>query len=211
MHYSSSTIHHAEVLWNYLSGFRSVETSDVTIVCCSYDLRICDFACNTLKEGKTKRLIFSGNTGNWTNKLWHQKECDVFRERAIQNGICPTKIVTEDRATNIGENIAYSKDLVPTAEIVTFITKQNTILRVKLTQGIVWPEITAHYDAPNFIFPEQVSNIIGLFGLISEMVGDIQRIQEYPKLGYQSPIELPKPVIKSWNYLINNGFTQHLL
>lgn len=43
------------------------------------------------------------------------------------------------------------------------------------------------------------------------MVGDIERIQRYPALGYQVPHQLPQKVLDAWEYLIQQGFTQHLL
>jgi hypothetical protein len=76
---------------------------------------------------------------------------------------------------------------------------------------VQWPEIRAYISCPDIRFPDDVSNIVGLFGLINEMVGDIERIIEYPKLGYQVEHELPPEVIESWEYLKRQGFTQHLM
>jgi hypothetical protein len=60
-------------------------------------------------------------------------------------------------------------------------------------------------------FPQDVSPVIGLPGIINEMVGDIERIQRYPTLGYQVPHELPQDVLDAWTYLIRQGFTHHLM
>jgi len=43
------------------------------------------------------------------------------------------------------------------------------------------------------------------------MTGDLQRIIEYPKLGYQAEIELPEEVLESYEYLIAEGFDSHLI
>jgi hypothetical protein len=43
------------------------------------------------------------------------------------------------------------------------------------------------------------------------MVGDIQRIMEYPRLGYQQEHTFPEDVIESWKYLVENGFTLHMM
>ncbi len=56
-----------------------------------------------------------------------------------------------------------------------------------------------------------VSPVIGLFGIMNEMVGDVERIQRYPALGYQSPHELPHNVLDAWASLVQKGFTYHLM
>jgi len=207
----SETMHHAETIWNYLSSFSEYHPSDILIVCCSYDLRICDYACSLMKQGQAEKIIFSGASGNWTRHLWKKKEAHVFMDRALQNGIDPGSIILEEQASNIGENIAFSKKLLPSAQKVIFITKPNTILRVKLTFPVIWPGIQAYTACPDFQFPGDISNIIGVFGLISEMVGDLQRIEKYPEYGYQIPHSLPEDILKSYHHLIDQGFTHHMI
>lgn len=143
--------------------------------------------------------------------LWNVPEARVFWQRASSLGIDENVVVLEETATNTAENIAKSKALIPDAKSVTFVTKPNTILRVKLAVPVQWPEVHAYTSCPDIGFPEDVSNIVGLFGLINEMVGDIERIIEYPKLGYQVKHEFPSDVIESWEYLKRQGFTQHMM
>jgi hypothetical protein len=64
---------------------------------------------------------------------------------------------------------------------------------------------------PNILFPNDVSNVIGIFGLINEMVGDIERILKYPQFGFQVEHALPEEVLASWEYLVREGFTQHMM
>jgi len=208
---TSETLQHAENIWNYLASFSGEKESDAIVVCCSYDLRVCDYACELLKQSLAPKLLFTGKTGNWTRHLWEIPEAQVFRERALTNGINESSIFTEETAGNIGENIARSKELIPDAGTVTFITKPNTILRVKLTIPLQWPEITAYTACPQFEFPKDVSNVIGVFGVINEMVGDIQRIMLYPEQGFQIEHQLPDEVVASWEYLVGRGFTAHMM
>jgi hypothetical protein len=76
---------------------------------------------------------------------------------------------------------------------------------------IQWPQVTAFVDAPPFEFPRDVSNIIGVFGVMHEMVGDVDRLQPSPSLGFQRPHTLPNAVLESWQALIADGFGRHLL
>jgi uncharacterized SAM-binding protein YcdF (DUF218 family) len=202
---------HARTLWNYLASSRRREPADAVVVCCSYDLRVCDYACDLIKQGLAPRLVLSGKTGNWTRFLWTEPEAHVFKERALANGIAPGQILLEDRSTNFGENIAFVRALLPDLRRVIFITKPNAILRVALTVPVQWPGISAYVDAPAWRFPEEVSNIIGVFGVMHEMVGDVDRIQQYPARGFQVSHELPEPILESWRALIAAGFGRHLL
>jgi uncharacterized SAM-binding protein YcdF (DUF218 family) len=206
-----TALDHAKVLWNYLAAARSREPSDAVVVCCSYDLRVCDYACDLIKQGLAPRLVLAGKTGNWTKFLWTEPEAHVFADRARANGVDPSRIHLEDRSTNFGENIAFVRTLMPELQRVTFVTKPNSIPRVALTVPVQWPQVTAFVDAPPFEFPRDVSNIIGVFGVMHEMVGDVDRIQQYPSLGFQRPHTLPNAVLESWKALIAAGFGRHLL
>jgi uncharacterized SAM-binding protein YcdF (DUF218 family) len=207
----TTALDHAKELWAYLAALRSRAPSDAVVVCCSYDLRVCDYACDLLKQGLAPRLVLSGRTGNWTRFLWNEPEAHVFRDRALANGIHTSQIQLEDRSTNFGENIAFVRELLPDLKRVTFVTKPNAILRVALTVPVRWPEVTAYVDAPPFQFPQDVSNIIGVFGVMHEMVGDVDRVLQYPSLGFQQPHSIPPAVLESWRALVAVGFDRHLL
>ncbi|NRB42304.1 MAG: YdcF family protein [Pseudomonadales bacterium] len=207
----TDTIKKSTQLWDYMSSFDQQLRSDAVVVCCSYDLRVCDHACNLIKSGISDKLILSGNTGNWTKHIWSTAEAIIFKERAIANGIDPKKIILETEATNFGENITLSKALLPNVKVVTFVTKPSALLRVKLTAECQWPEIKAYVSCPPVIFPHEISNVVGILGVINEMVGDIDRVQKYPDLGFQVPHTLPEHILNAWGYLKEQGFTEHLM
>ncbi len=207
----TETLEKAGEIWKYLSSIGSRVRSDAIVVCCSYDLRVCDHACDLVKAGLSDQLILSGKFGNWTRHLWDKPEAEVFYERAIENGIDQHQIRKETKATNFGENILFARELVPQAKTITFVSKPNSLLRVKLTAEAQWPEVKALVSGPELKFPEEVSNVIGIWGVINEMVGDLERIQKYPARGFQAPHPLPDNLIRNWEYLIDQGFTFHLM
>jgi hypothetical protein len=43
-------LEHAKRLWTYLAALRSREPADAVVVCCSCDLRVCDYACDLIKQ-----------------------------------------------------------------------------------------------------------------------------------------------------------------
>lgn len=207
----TKTIKNASVLWDYMSSFGEVACSDALVVCCSYELRVCDYACELIGLNLADKLVLTGKTGNWTRHMWDRPEAHVFYERATQNGVPEDRILVESRATNLGENVRFSRKLLETAKTVMFLTKPATVLRLKLTIEAQWPDVVAYVSCPTIKFPEGVSNTVGIIGAINEMVGDVHRIRRYSELGYQSPHELPAHVMEAWTYLVGQGFTHHLV
>src|ERR1700739_1914048 len=103
------TLRHATVLWNFLGGGRQHSDCELIVVCGSYDLRVCDYACQLLKDGVAPHLLFTGNTGNWTRHLWERTEADIFAQRALAQGVTAQQFTLETRATNFAENIAFAR------------------------------------------------------------------------------------------------------
>jgi len=187
----TEVVRNAKVVWNYLSASRETRESDAIVVCCSYDLRVMDHAVDLLKKGLSKRLVITGNTGNWTEHLWSEPEALVFYEHGTAGIPTDVEVIFETEATNFGENIRFSRDLLPDIRSALILTKPNAVLRVLLTAKKQWPEVEAYVSSPDYCFPEDVSNVVGFFGVINEMIGDIDRIQKYPALGYQVEHSLP--------------------
>jgi hypothetical protein len=61
--------------------------SDAIVLCCSYDLRTCDHACELIRSGFADTLLLSGNTGNWTRHIWSEPEAEIYYRRALINGV----------------------------------------------------------------------------------------------------------------------------
>ena len=205
------TLQLAGRLWDFLSAGRGHQPCDVLVVCGSYDLRVMDHAAALLQQGIAPHMLISGNTGNWTRDLWNRPEAEVFAERAQALGVKRQQILLEPQARSFAENLAFARAMCPDARRVTFVTKPNSVRRVTQTQPIHWPDIDFSVDAPDFAFPWGVSNMVGVFGLIEEMVGDVHRLLRYPRLGFQQALHIPAEVLDAWQQLIALGYNRHLL
>ncbi|WP_089085526.1 YdcF family protein [Aquitalea magnusonii] len=205
------TLQLAGRLWDFLSAGRGHQACDVLVVCGSYDLRVMDHAAALLQQGIAPHMLISGNTGNWTRDLWNRPEAEVFAERAQALGVKRQQILLEPQARSFAENLALARAMCPDARRVTFVTKPNSVRRVTQTQPIHWPDIDCAVDAPDFAFPWGVSNMVGVFGLIEEMVGDVHRLLRYPRLGFQQALPIPDEVLDAWQQLIALGYNRHLL
>jgi hypothetical protein len=47
--------------------------------------------------------------------------------------------------------------------------------------------------------------------VISIMVGDLQRVREYPARGFQIPQDIPHDVWAAYEELVRAGFDRHLI
>lgn len=207
---STEVVRSAKVLWDYLSSYRDERESDAIVVCCSYDLRVMDHAVELLDRGLSDRMVITGNSGHWTEHLWVEPEARVFYEYAKSRIPARIEVNLETEATNFGENIRFSAKLLPDIKSTLILTKPNAVLRVLLTVRKQWPAVESCVSSPAYQFPEHASNVVGFFGVINEMIGDIDRIKRYPAMGFQVEHDLPAKVIEASEFLIDQGFDQHL-
>ena len=74
-----------------------------------------------------------------------------------------------------------------------------------------WPEVALRVSSPPLDFETYCDSNIPIRDIIEFMVGDLQRIMEYPKLGFMIPQEVPDPVRMAFEKLVAAGFTRHLI
>jgi len=205
----------ARVLWDYHRVDGKLAPADAIVGLGSYDLRVAHWCADLLKRKLAPVLVFTGSHGNWTRGRWSKSEAEVFADEAIAQGASREQILLEPKATNIGENLRFTKALLAErghpASRVIIVTKPQTLRRVVASAPIFWPDATVITSCPDHAFEEQPTAEHSLDDLIHEMVGDVQRMLEYPRLGYQVAQETPPAVLAAYEDLKARGFTRHLL
>ena len=210
-----STEELARVLWDYHRVVRTLAPADAIVGLGSYDLRVAHWCARLWQQRLAPLLVFTGSHGNWTRGRWSKSEAEVFADEAVVHGVSREQILLETKATNIGENLRFTKALLaergcPASRVIV-VTKPQTLRRVVASAPIFWPDATVITSCPNHTFAEQPTTEHSLDDLIHEMVGDVQRMLEYPRLGYQVPQETPPEVPAAYEELKARGFTRHLL
>ena len=66
-------------------------------------------------EGWAPLLIYSGGFGSITKALWTEPEADRFAAVAIRLGVPRERILIENRSSNTGENVTFTKQLLASA------------------------------------------------------------------------------------------------
>lgn len=65
--------------------------------------------------------------------------------------------------------------------------------------------------SPQITYEEHFNDIIPKDLFINVLVGDVQRIMEYERLGYQISQDIPDDVLKAYQRLIDHGFDKQLI
>ncbi len=207
----------AKIIWDYHRLNHTVEKSDCIFVLGSHDLRVAERGAQLFLEGWAPLILFSGGLGNLTREIWTESEADKFAKIAISRGVPEEKILIENKSTNTGENIRFGFELLKAKNILPgrmiLVQKPYMERRTYATFMRQWPGNKSEIivTSPKISFEEYPDAEISLDKVINIMVGDLQRIIEYPSLGYQIYQEVPEKVVAAYEELIRLGFTKHLI
>ena len=204
-------------VWAYhqLGHERDLRPADLIWVLGSHDLRVADRAVELWKKGRAPRILMSGGLGHLTAGVFEKPEADLLTERALAGGVPAEAVLLENRSTNTGENVRFSRALLERegieVERVIAVQKPYMERRTFATIRKQWPEVAVQVTSPRLTFEQYCNDEIRKEDVVSIMVGDLQRIWEYPKRGFMIEQEVPEAVRTAWGMLVETGFTKHLL
>jgi uncharacterized SAM-binding protein YcdF (DUF218 family) len=209
----------AERVWRYHHMDHELQKSDVILVLCSHDTTVAERGAQLFLDGWAPLLMFTGGLGSITKHLWSDPEADRFARIAIGMGVPEDRILIENRSTNTGENVAFSRELLRSRGLdpSSFILVQKPYMerRTFATFRQVWPEKSVRVTSPQISMDDYLTRYshesLSVEDVISIMVGDLQRIREYPARGFQIPQEIPADVWHAYGQLVAAGFDRHLL
>ena len=209
----------AEKLWSYHLMNHRLERADAILVLCSHDLRVAETGARLFLEGWASLIIFSGGLGVITRDMWSEPEADQFAKIAKDMGVPEERILIENRSTNTGENISFTKALLAERDLnpEKFILVQKPYMerRSYATFRKLWPEKEVLVTSPQVGFDEYLDRYANsrLTGedVIDIMVGDLQRIKVYAEKGFQIQQEIPDDVWSAYEELVAAGFSRRLI
>jgi uncharacterized SAM-binding protein YcdF (DUF218 family) len=205
----------ARVIWDYLHLDHEIRPADVILVQGSHDLRVAERGAELFLEDFAPLLIFSGGLGNLTREIWDEPEARKFARIARSLGVPEESMLIEDRSTNTGDNVRFTKKLLQEQGLdpMSFILVQKPYMerRTYATFRKVWPEKNAVVTSPAIPFEDYANEEIPLERVIHTMVGDLQRIRLYPERGFQIEQEMPENVWDAYERLVALGYTGNLI
>jgi len=205
----------ARKIWDYHHMHHTLEKSDCILTLGSHDIRVAEKGAQLFIDGWASLLVFSGGLGNLTKGIWNQPEAEKFARVATKMGIARDKFLIENKSTNTGENILFTKKLLAENNIdpQKFIVVHKPYMerRAYATFGKMWPEKDVIVTSPAIPFDEYPTDEIPKDDVINIIVGDLQRIMIYPEKGFQIPQEIPGDVVDAYEKLVKLEFTKHLI
>lgn len=208
-----------EKVWDYHQLHHELTRADAILVLCSHDTAVAERGAQLILEGFAPLLIFSGGLGGITRQFWSEPEADQFAKIAVQSGVPPENILIENRSTNTGENVLFTKALLAERGIdpQRFILVQKPYMerRAYATFRKVWPDKDVIVTSPRVPLAEYMTKYshgsLSEHDVISIMVGDLQRLRDYPAKGFQIPQEIPADVWAAFEELVRLGYDTRLL
>lgn len=205
----------AQAIWNYHHMHHQLQTCDAAIGLGSHDLGVATFAAELYMRELFGILVFSGANSPTTAARFPHGEAYHYREHAIDLGVPESVILVEPHARNTGENITLSRSLLTQADVkpdsLMLISKPYMERRAYATCRQVWPEAEVVCASEPLTFEDYVASIGDIKLVIDMLVGDLQRVIEYPKLGFAIEQDVPDNVYKAYNRLLHTGYDSRLL
>jgi uncharacterized SAM-binding protein YcdF (DUF218 family) len=209
----------AERLWHYHQLHHEVVPADVILVLCSHDIVVAERGADLFLQGIAPLLVFSGGSGKITSRFFDQAEAELFARIAVARGVPASAILTESRSTNTGENVAFTRALFDerglAPERFLLVQKPYMERRAYATFEKVWPGKQLRVTSPRVAFRDYLERgtheELSREDVVSIMVGDLQRIREYPARGFQVPQEIPADVWAAYEALVAAGFDRFLV
>lgn len=157
----------------------------------------------------------SGSSSPATVARFPRGEAVHYREQALELSVTDDAILVEPNAGNTGQKITLSREVLHAAGVevssLLLISKQYIERRAYATCRKLWPDAEVACASEPLEFDDYV-DFIGDERLVVDMlVGDLQRVIEYPKLGFAIEQEVPGDVDDAYERLLRARFDSRLI
>jgi len=202
----------ARCLWDYLKLDQPLVKSDCLIAMGSHDVRVAKHAAHLILDGWAPLLVCSGGLGRLTRNIWNDPEAKIFAHIARRAGVKAEQILLEERSSNTGENILFTKTMLQEKGIpvrsAILVHKPYMERRAFATAMNYWPKVNFVTSSPPIPFESYVSPEIPLRTVIEALAGDFLRVRTYAQKGYQIPQSIPEEAEAAFEMLRRCGYTR---
>ena len=208
-------LNQARLIWDYHLMHHELKKSGCILVLGSHDTRVAVRGAQLFLDGWAPILVMSGGLGRLTKNSWMEAEADCFARIARNMGVPAEAMLVENRSTNTGENIQFTRALLQQHQLDPndFILVQKPYMerRSFATFKKRWPEKDVRVTSPQISFDDYPAGDITLEKMIQIMVGDLQRIKIYPEKGFQIEQHIPEEVWKAYESLVAAGYGEAIV
>ncbi|MEU9397870.1 YdcF family protein [Streptomyces sp. NPDC048324] len=205
----------AQLLWDYHHMHHTPRPCSVAVGLGSHDLGVADVSAELFHQGMAPVIVFTGSTSPTTRARMPRGEAVHYRERALELGVPDSAILLEPRATNTGENIEFSKAVLAEARIevssILLVSKPYEERRSYAMTRRLWPEVEVVCASTRMGLEEYAGSIGDARMVIDMIVGALQRVLVFPRLGLAIEQDVPDAVAAAFERLCIEGFTSRLM
>ena len=209
------------LIWDYHKLNHPLEKADAIFVLGSFDVRVGEYAAMLWLRGYAPYLVCAGSgTVHKDEPAWGDfigsTEAEVFADIARRAGVPHEKILIENCSQNTGQNYEFTSKLLADrgVDVKKVIAVQKPFMerRTYATGKIWWPDVQIIATSPPLALEEYPNEVVNRGEhWLHCMVGDLQRIREYPRRGFQIEQEIPEEVWTAYLYLCELGYTKMLI
>ncbi|MCX5336855.1 YdcF family protein [Streptomyces sp. NBC_00140] len=207
--------HDATLIWNYHQMGHELRPCSAAIGLGSHDLGVATAAADLYRAGLFPVVVFSGGNSPTTRARFPRGEAVHYREHALGLGVPDEAILVEPRAANTGQNITFSRELLAEAgvhvESLLLVSKPYMERRSYATCRKLWPEADVVCVSELLELDDYIKSIGDGKLVVDMLVGDLQRVIEYPKLGFAVEQDVPGDVHDAFERLLRAGFDGRLI
>lgn len=213
-----STMHHAQMLWDFMSLRQPCTAADAILCLGSNDIQVPRVGARLWQEKWAPYLIMSGGLAHQHDLAatgWSQPEADVFSREARHAGVPRDAILCERAARHTGDNFRLTRCLAEESGIMVsgrliIVAKPYMTRRAQATAEMAWPEVETIVQCEDVELISYLHRWQDPQRILHLMVGDMQRIMVYPERGFQRRQPIPEDVRLAQEALIAQGFDRHL-
>lgn len=183
----------------------------------SYDDWVAIRAAEVYKKGLAPLIIFTGGEVPQNIEILGKSEAEYLKDKAARFGVPTDKILLDTRAQNTGENVLLTRQLLKDRNIhiasAIICSKPYMARRAKATFNKQWPELQILVTSKKETLEQhlrRVGDSIGEDRVIDAILGDMIRMKEYAKNGFQVEVSIPDNVWNSGQALLKQGYGNRL-
>ncbi|CAL9517613.1 hypothetical protein SUDANB108_03795 [Streptomyces sp. enrichment culture] len=214
-HIGDEQFHDAQVIWDYHQMGQEPRPCSAAIGLGSHDLGVATTAADLFRAGLFPVVVFSGGNSPTTRARFPRGEAVHYREHALSLGVPDEAVLVEPRAANTGQNITFSREVLANAgvevESLLLISKPYMERRSYATCRKLWPEVDVVCASEPLELDDYIKSIGDEKLVIDMLVGDLQRLIEYPRLGFAVEQDVPGEVYDAYERLLRAGFDSRLI
>ncbi|WP_129840928.1 YdcF family protein [Streptomyces sp. RFCAC02] len=205
----------ARLIWDYHLMGHELRPADAAIGLGSHDLGVATRTAELHRAGFFPVLVFTGGNSPTTAARFPRGEAVHYREHAIALGVPEAAVLLEPHAANTGQNIVHSRRVLAEAGVtpasVLLVSKPYMERRAYATVRKLWPGVDVRCASEALELDDYVTSIGDERLVLDMLVGDLQRVIEYPKLGFAIEQDVPDDVLAAYGGLVSAGFTSRLI